>query len=365
MVLCIMMTMMIFISMRTELFADELFEEAEQPAAGATEEQVDAVLVAGDVFDAQTVSDRTIRRLFNAMAGFTGRWIMIPGNHDAALAESVWTRAERIGAIAANINVLLEPAVREYPDAGFAILPAPLTQRQTASDLTAWFDTATTAPGLLRIGLAHGSVQGILAEEVDSPNPIAPDRTATAKLDYLALGDWHGLKQINERTFYSGTPEQERFKNNGAGQVLLVRIDAPGAMPSVTPYAVGGFNWEQWQATIQVRTDIDEFIERLGDVTPRDVLDIRIAGTSDLAGQALLQEALYVAEGKARSLQADLSELTLQPTDEDVAAMRADGYLGEVIDDLLAQQAGPEAETARDAMTILATLLRERNRGEA
>ncbi len=47
------------------------------------------MLVAGEVFDTQGVTDKTIRRLFNAMAGFAGRWVLIPSNHDAALSESV------------------------------------------------------------------------------------------------------------------------------------------------------------------------------------------------------------------------------------------------------------------------------------
>ena len=68
----------------------------------AAERHVDAVLIAGDVFDLQTVPDRVIRKLFGAMAGFSGPWILIPGNHDAALAESVWTRAQRLDAIPAE-----------------------------------------------------------------------------------------------------------------------------------------------------------------------------------------------------------------------------------------------------------------------
>ena len=148
----------------------------ERIAGLATEETVDAVLVAGDVFDAQTVSDRTIRRLFNAMAAYTGPWILISGNHDAALAESVWTRAQRLEAVPANAHLALTPEVMEFGDAGFAILPAPLTQRHTMSDLTEWFDHAETTDGLLRIGLAHGSVQGILAEDENATNPISPER---------------------------------------------------------------------------------------------------------------------------------------------------------------------------------------------
>src|SRR5690606_3256628 len=133
---------------------------------------------------------------------------------DAALAESVWHRAERLAAIPSNAHIILEPAVKSFPELGFAVLAAPLTQRQTHSDLTAWFDTAETPAGLLRVGLAHGSVQGILAEDIDSPNPMAADRVERARLDYLALGDWHGLKSNNDRAWYSGTPELERFKGN-------------------------------------------------------------------------------------------------------------------------------------------------------
>src|SRR3546814_9245445 len=94
------------------------------------------------------------------MQGYEGPWILIPGNHDAALAESVWTRAGRLGAIPDNAHVILEPDIKEFPDSGFVVLAAPLMQRQTHSDLTDWFDMAETAFGLLRIGLAHGSVQG-------------------------------------------------------------------------------------------------------------------------------------------------------------------------------------------------------------
>src|SRR5690606_27009612 len=155
------------------VLAEARFSTVERIAALAVHEQVDAVLVAGDVFDAQTVSDRTIRRLFNAMQGYGGPWILIPGNHDAAPAERVWTRAGRLDAIPGPGRVMRVQTVTEFPALGFAVLAAPLTPRQTHRDLTVWFDTAETTPGLLRIGLAHGSVQGLLADEIDSPNPIA------------------------------------------------------------------------------------------------------------------------------------------------------------------------------------------------
>ena len=336
--------------------AEARFTAVERIAQLASDQACDAVLVAGDVFDAQTVSDRTIRRTFNAMAGFSGPWVLLPGNHDAALAESVWSRAQRLGAVPANVVLALTPGVIELLDQGIAVLSAPLTQRMTHSDLTDSFDGLETASGLLRVGLAHGSVQGILPEDIDATNPIAADR---ARLDYLALGDWHGVKQIDARTWYSGTPEPERFRNNEAGYALVVDIAAPGAVPTVTPHRTGQYEWHQVQQTLSVDTDLDELL-RLIDLPAASVLDIRLSGEIDLAGEQRLEEALSVAQARHRSLRCDRSGLSLRPTDEDISALHADGYLGEVIEELRARQDGPEAAPAREALAILAGLLRER-----
>jgi len=334
------------------------YEAIERLAALATEHQCDAVLVAGDVFDAQTVSDRTIRRVFNATGNFEGPWVMLPGNHDAALAESVWTRAKRLGAVPANVHLALEPGVTQLPEQGIAVLTAPLTQRHTYGDLTQPFDDTETPPGLLRIGLAHGSVQGVLPDDIDSTNPIAPDRTETAKLDYLALGDWHGVREINERTWYSGTPEPERFRNNDAGYVLIVDIEEPGATPKVTRYETARYQWHQWRESLSVPSDLDELLNRMSQLPEASVLDLKLDGILTLAGDQKLSEALSVAEARYRSVTCDRTGLQLEPTDEDIAALHADGYLGEVVQELReSQHAAGNAEEVRDALAILASLL--------
>ncbi len=330
----------------------------------ATEHRVDAVLVAGDVFDAQTVSDRTIRQLFNALAAFSGPWVMIPGNHDAALAESVWTRAARLGVLPANLHLAQRPEVFAFPQLGFSALMAPLAQRHTYNDLTAWFDGACTAPGQMRIGLAHGSVQGILAQDIDSANPIAPDRAVRARLDYLALGDWHGCRQIDARTWYSGTPEPDRFKGNEPGFALLVEIDAPGCEPRVMPLATGRFRWQSWEHVLAVDSDVEAVVRRLGAALADDVLSLAVRGDIDLAGLQRLRTALGVAQARSRCVLADLAALRLMPTHADIAALQADGYLGEVITDLRDRQGGPaddaSAAVAAQALAVLTGILAER-----
>lgn len=325
----------------------------------AAERRVDAVLVAGDIFDAQTVSDRTMRRLFNALAPYSGPWVMIPGNHDAALAASVWSRARHIDCLPHNVHLLEQAGSRTFEELGFVVLAAPLTQRQTHTDLTAWFDDEPSAPGLVRIGLAHGSVGGILPDDVDAANPIAADRATTARLDYLALGDWHGAKRVDARTWYSGTPEPDRFRCNGPGSVLQVDIARAGAEPVVEEIAVAAYRWHEWERQVAVASDIDELEERLASFGAGDVVALRLAGNVDLEQQRRISRLLDVSRSRARVLEADVAQLRLNPTDADLAALAADGYVGEVLAelrDLAREDDGAGAE----ALNILAGILMER-----
>jgi hypothetical protein len=345
------------------LLADARFTVVERLAQLAVVQDVDAVLVAGDVFDAQGVADKTIHRLFNCIAAFSGPWVLIPGNHDAGLAESVWTRAARLNAVPPNAHICLRPEPLLFASLRLAVLPAPLTQRHTHDDLTDWFAAAQVPAGLFRVGLAHGSVQGILADGIDSSNPIAAARAEKAGLDYLALGDWHGCKQVDSRTWYSGTPETDRFRANASGQALIVNLSELGALPAVTQHLTGQYSWRETQVDLRVPSDIDALLHQLAGLTAADVMSLSLSGHIDLAGRRRVLEAIGQARGRARSLDADLSALRFEPTPEDIGALRADGYLGDVIAHLRAAQAGAVAESAdlaRDALALLAGILDER-----
>ena len=228
----------------------------------ARERRADAVVVSGDVFETNAVADRTLRQTLDALASFEGDWVFIPGNHDPALADSVWSRAGHVyagqGGKPGNVHFLLKP---EQPlllkDGALAILPAVLERRHEVDDLTAWFDRAQTPAGVVRVGLAHGSVREFLPAASEAPNPIAAGRAGTAGLDYLALGDWHGTLRIDDRTWYAGTPETDRFGSSDPGNVLAVGIDRPGAPPSVEPIPVGRYLWRQIEWAIHGAPDID------------------------------------------------------------------------------------------------------------
>ncbi|AHV94605.1 metallophosphoesterase family protein [Bordetella holmesii] len=340
------------------VLAEARLETVARLAGLAHERGVDAVLVAGDVFDTQAVSDRTIRRLFAALQAYSGPWVMIPGNHDAALADSVWTRAQQLGCIPENVSVALQAGVIELP--GMAVLAADLTQRHTYDDVTRVFDGLASPPGLPRVGLAHGSVAGRLPESADAANPIAADRAERARLDYLALGDWHGCLRVGERCWYAGTPAPDRFRGNEPGYVLHVRLQ--GGAAEVEPLKVGRYRWQAWTVALSVEADAETLAVRLEELRADDVLRLTLTGTVSLAAWERLAQVIGQAQARLRALRLDQDALTLEPQETDFAALDGGGYVGDVAARLRAMQAQSDpqgAQVARDAMRILMRMARD------
>jgi DNA repair exonuclease SbcCD nuclease subunit len=317
----------------------------------AQDRSVDAVLVAGDCFDDIAISDETLRRFKVALESFVGTWVILPGNHDPAIAESPWTRLRRLS-LPCNVIIADEP--KPIPIGEQAIvLPAPLRRRRDAADLTDWFDTAVTGDGLVRIGLAHGSVREFLPEASDAPNPVALNRAERARLDYLALGDWHGHLQVSERTWYSGTPEPDRFRLNEPGYVLDVKIESAGTAPSVEAVAVGKYRW--MRRAVEIMPGGAEGIRHAFGETEAErlVLRLHLQGTIDLATRASLDEVIGDLRARVIHLEVDEAGLTAEPTEDDLDGIDTAGFVRGAIDRLREKPEGLHADTARRALALL------------
>jgi DNA repair exonuclease SbcCD nuclease subunit len=340
------------------MLREQRFHTIRRIAELARERAVDAVLVAGDVFDSNTVKDETIRRLMNAMAGFAGPWVLLPGNHDAALAESVWTRIMRWG-VPENLLLATTPEPIVLADGRMVVMPAPLRRKQEVVDLTEWFDAVETPAEAARIGLAHGSVANCLPEEAKAKNPIADDRADRARLDYLALGDWHGTREIAPRTWYAGTPEPDRWKENDPGNVLLVEIEGPGAQPSVERIAVSHFHWRRIQASVHSRADIDLLdagLRHCGIPAERLVVALRLEGAVDLATRMALGDLLEQWRAQLRCLDVSDAGLIAEPSEDDLDRIDRGGFVRTAIDRLRAWADDPD-DANRDAARLALQIL--------
>ena len=213
------------------------------------------------------------------------QWHLLPGNHDPYQSNGLWDQLRRRG-LPGNIHAHVEPAVKVVEQGVAALLPAPLQHRRTLNDPTSWMDEAHTEDGLIRIGLAHGSVHGFDTHEEQRYHPIDPDRPRLARLDYLALGDWHGELEVNDRCWYSGTPETDSFQTRGKGTVLLIEIDGPCEIPQVTVLPTGQYRWQSLEGHLESLQDIDLLDCKLRDLDgdpSRTLVNLTLSGTLSLS----------------------------------------------------------------------------------
>ena len=316
------------------------------------------VLVAGDVYDNEAPNTITLRAPIERMKPFTDvHWHLLPGNHDPHRPEGVWDRVAQLG-LPAHIHLHLSPTPVPLSDGAF-LLPAPLLRKTEFNDLTEWMDNAPTPPGALRIGLAHGAVTNFTSEG-EASNPIDPTRPTRAKLDYLALGDWHRSLQIGPAVWYAGTPEPDRAGSQEQGTALLVEISGPGGPASVTPLTTGTYRWLTRSERLSDGSELADLDQRLRNEQDlsRLILRLRLEGTLPLAAHAELQRRLVDLEAAVFHLNLDHAALVARPTEADLEAIDFDGVLRRSADRLKAigDDSAQSAEMRRRAEDALVEL---------
>ena len=199
-----------------------------QVLATARALELDVMLLAGDIFDHNRVPlillDHTTRLLADTALPI----VILPGNHDPALPDSVFVR----GGFADIPNV----RILGVTDEETVLFPA--------HDLEIWghahrdyFDMAPLGGARPRstrwqVAMAHGHYE----PPETRANPLRPswifgdEEIAATGADYLALGHWDRPAEVGNGVvpaFYSGSPELARTVNlvqlTAGGEVAVTR----------------------------------------------------------------------------------------------------------------------------------------------
>jgi DNA repair exonuclease SbcCD nuclease subunit len=326
-----------------------------------------AVLIAGDIYEKQQMSQQTLARAIENMRSFKSvRWHLMPGNHDHFRENGLWDRLVRMQ-LPSNVTLHTQPGAVQIADDGGVpvfLLPSPLRFTSSVDDLASYMDQAATPEGAIRIGMAHGSIQGF-GSEGEASNYVSPSRVKDAGLSYLAMGDWHRQMKINDRCWYSGTPEPDQFKLppnavtslcNG-GSALLVEINGPEMVPAVSPIPTGRYHWHRVEKTLTEDTQIDLLESELRALDPdlsKVVLDLRVTGAVSLAERRAFEERILQSVGAAvRGLRFDEAGLVLNPTEQDLDEIDHAGFV-RVAADRLKVMAGDTSDQSKAYIATLA-----------
>ena len=316
------------------------FDVIERLAEVVQREKLEFVVVAGDLFDSIEPTRADVAQACSAIGAIGVPVLAIPGNHDHGGAGSFWHEAwfkNYKDDLAPNLQPLLERKPLHLP--GALILPCPLNRQADTEDPLSWlknykFDQLDQRP---RVVVAHGSVHGFGADELfdsDDENPLtATNRLNLAALpiesiDYIALGDWHGLKKVAAKAWYSGCPEPDRFPkgdNYKSSQALVVQAERC-ELPQVKLETTGLGAWHQYKHRFGGDADLDLLDKNLqqliGSRSGIDLLLLELDGNLSLDAGVKLQNRLQQLE--ARLLRLKLKDHTkLTPNSSELQQLTA------------------------------------------
>ena len=319
----------------------------------AREEDASMVIVAGDVFDSNTPKNSTVSRLCHAIGQLGLPVIVIPGNHDVGGPGSIWQQPffqRESKNLAPNLTVVLEPGPVVLDDC--VILACPCVQGAHFADPVEWLSGKEVFKDLPkhlpRVVLAHGSVQDFQASNLERQEGSSQFHSVDlgfvpySQVDYIALGDWHGTKQIDDKAWYSGTHEPDRFprgQDYRSGNVLVVDVSRDKS-PTVEAAPVNCLRWHRLEHVFSSSLDLKYLIQRIEELTKgdvaKDLLRLELSGSLGIDAARRLEELVEGWKAKFLSLEI-INNIDLAPDEDEVTSLtnRPDPLISEVASHLL------------------------------
>lgn len=347
------------------------------------------IVVSGDVFEHNSLERHTIGRALEVLRHLPVPVFLLPGNHDPLTADSIFYRTQDID----NVTVLTntEPVAVDTPAGVVEIVGAPWLTKHATRDLVSDAIAPLEPTDRVRIVVGHGQVKNRSGEfapeliDLSALERAVADRT----IDYVALGDTHSAMALDSAgaVWFSGTPETTDFHERGlrgqhsrgennSGVALTVAVTKQPHSPEpsrveVHEHQVGTWTFDAVEWDVNDASDVEAFLAFLSAYPNKaeTVVKYALQGSVDMSTMQQLDAGLADLAPVFGALyeRQRLMDLSLAPSDEDLAQCELGGYAGHALaelSELAAQPPGtsrtPERDTAHDALRLLFRLAQKR-----
>jgi DNA repair exonuclease SbcCD nuclease subunit len=337
----------------------------EQVFSLANRYQADAVLCAGDLFDAP----RPEPEWWQGLAAVLERHalpprpvFLLPGNHDPLIAESAWDPAHPFRRrLPSHVHVVERDDFTYELKDDAVLLAAPCRSTAGQQDLALSLPPRAPGDARIRIGLVHGSTFEM--KDCQTNFPIARDAAARRGLDYLAIGDTHGFRVYDEDgppTVYPGAPEPTTFGEKDPGNVAVVFVTNRRRV-RIQKEPVARWKWESVRvdglAALRALASRSDLAQRVLEL----VVEARLPAAEFEEAERLLVElqGTDAMRGKVGILRLDRAHLELDTRDIEPLFAHLPEAVQETVRRLKSMESGEGAETAARALYHLYALVRK------
>jgi DNA repair exonuclease SbcCD nuclease subunit len=186
--------------------------------AAARDHSADVAILAGDTFDNHRVPQHLIERAAAVIAAAALPVVILPGNHDPAIATAIYRHPAFAGIKNLHVIGITHDEAIDFPELSLEVWGR---AHHDYADMIP-FEAVRVRRTRWLIAVAHGHYQPKPDRSAGAQPSwlISDDEIAATGADYVALGHWNRAARVGNGkvpAFYSGSPEY-------AGTVNVVRL---------------------------------------------------------------------------------------------------------------------------------------------
>jgi DNA repair exonuclease SbcCD nuclease subunit len=190
-------------------------------------DEVDLLLIAGDLFDHNRVADDAVDFVRGELARFRRPVVILPGNHDALYTNAIYDRHD-LTAGTSHVRVIrrLDGETVELPELDAVVWGRAMAEHEPG------FQPLAHIPGRddrrWHLAMGHGFFYDT-RQRPDRSSPIFADEIRDTGWDYVALGHQHVQTDVSQGgvvAYYAGAPVTDWGGAHPVGSVLRIDLSA-------------------------------------------------------------------------------------------------------------------------------------------
>jgi DNA repair protein SbcD/Mre11 len=264
----------------------------------AIQEQVDLVVIAGDLYDGDWNEISTGLHFVSEASRLIRNnipLVIIRGNHDAA---NLMTQSLPLPKNPDGSDIMLDHARvdrRIFEKLGIAIHGRSFATRAVIENLSLSYPAPIQ--GMFNLGMLHTSLTG--AEGHDTYSPCTPVQLNDKGYDYWALGHIHDRRECHDPNgtpiVFSGNIQGRNIREVGAKGCVIISI-SDSQKPTTTFHALDVVRWQVYERDVTGLSKHEELLDSFGEWLPSAIAEAEgrpLAVRVVLKGTSKLSDVLH------------------------------------------------------------------------